>query len=80
MPYVDYEKVDLKTKKKLDEFYSQSYKGYWAKKRIFVKRCFSFCIKKQAAQGVLSRLKILTIIYIKKDRLSDMYPLYWTNH
>lgn len=35
MPYVDYEKVDLKTKEKLDEFYSQSYKGYWAKKRIF---------------------------------------------
>lgn len=35
MPYIDYEKVDLKTKEKLDAFYAKSYKKYWAKKRIF---------------------------------------------
>ena len=35
MPDVDYEKVDLKTKEKLDEFYSKSYKEYWAKKKDF---------------------------------------------
>lgn len=35
MPYIDYQSVDEKTKEKLDAFYAKSYKGYWAKKRIF---------------------------------------------
>ncbi len=35
MPYIEYEKVDSKTREKLDAFYEKSYKRYWAKKRIF---------------------------------------------
>jgi len=35
MPYIDQEKVDEKTRKKLEEIIEKSYAGYWKKKRIF---------------------------------------------
>ena len=35
MPLIDMETTDVKAREKLEEFYSKSYKRYWAKKRIF---------------------------------------------
>ena len=35
MPYIDAEKVDEKTRKRLAELIDQSYKSYWRKKRLF---------------------------------------------
>ena len=35
MPYLEKEKVDEKTRKKLEALIEKSYSGYWKKKRLF---------------------------------------------
>ena len=35
MPYIDSEKVDEKTRVKLEALIEKSYLGYWRKKRLF---------------------------------------------
>ena len=35
MPYIDSEKVDVKTREKLEALIEKSYLGYWRKKRLF---------------------------------------------